>query len=145
MSDETPIRMRPWVDPDQFLPPDEPVQLLAPDGTYTPDPEWPIELDDDQLRELYTLMVVTRRVDREAINLQRQGQLGVYASCMGQEAAQVGGAYALNDQDWVFPSYREAGAAVTRGVVPPVRGAAKRHVERPTTLPLGESSGPPLL
>ena len=114
--DETPIRMRPRVDPTQFLPTDEPVQLLAPDGTYTPDDDWPIDLDDDQLRELYTLMVVTRRVDREAINLQRQGQLGVYASCMGQEAAQVGGAYALDEQDWVFPSYREAGAAVTRGV-----------------------------
>lgn len=111
-----PIRTHPAVDPATLLPTDDPVSLLAPDGTYTPDDDWPIELDDDQLRELYTLMVVTRRVDREAINLQRQGQLGVYASCMGQEAAQVGSAYALGDEDWVFPSYREAGAAVTRGV-----------------------------
>jgi 2-oxoisovalerate dehydrogenase E1 component alpha subunit len=111
-----PIRTHPEVDPATFLPPDDPVSLLAPDGTYTPDDDWPIDLDDDQLRELYTLMVVTRRVDREAINLQRQGQLGVYASCMGQEAAQVGSAYALGEDDWVFPSYREAGAAVTRGV-----------------------------
>ena len=116
MTDDVPIRTHPEVDPSTFLPTDDPVSLLSPDGTYTPDDDWPVDLDDDQLRELYTLMVVTRRVDREAINLQRQGQLGVYASCMGQEAAQVGGAYALDQQDWVFPSYREAGAAVTRGV-----------------------------
>ena len=59
-------------------------------------------------------MLVTRKVDREAINLQRQGQLGVYASCMGQEAAQVGSAYALAEEDWIFPSYRELGAALVR-------------------------------
>jgi 2-oxoisovalerate dehydrogenase E1 component alpha subunit len=111
-----PIRTHPKVDPATFLPTDDPVSLLSVDGTYTPDEDWPVDLDDDQLRELYTLMVVTRRVDREAINLQRQGQLGVYASCMGQEAAQVGSAYALKKQDWVFPSYREGGAAVARGV-----------------------------
>jgi pyruvate dehydrogenase E1 component alpha subunit len=63
-------------------------------------------------------MVLARRVDKQAINLQRQGQLGVYASLLGQEAAQVGGAYALAEQDWVFPSYREMGAALVRGVDP---------------------------
>lgn len=104
------------VDPISLLPPDEPVHLLDPDGTYHEDPDHPVDLDDEQLRTLYRHMVVTRRVDREAINLQRQGQLGVYASCLGQEAAQVGGAFALGDKDWVFPSYREMGAAVARGV-----------------------------
>ena len=103
-------------DPSSLLPPDEPVHLLDADGTYHEDPEHPLDLTDEQLRTLYRHMVVTRKVDREAINLQRQGQLGVYASCMGQEAAQVGGAYALGDKDWVFPSYREMGAAVARGV-----------------------------
>ncbi len=105
-----------YPDPGWMLPPDEAVHLVDPDGTYHEDPDHPIDLDDAQLRELYRHMVVTRKVDREAINLQRQGQLGVYASCMGQEAAQVGGAYALGDKDWVFPSYREMGAAVARGV-----------------------------
>ncbi|MBY5164217.1 pyruvate dehydrogenase (acetyl-transferring) E1 component subunit alpha [Nitriliruptoria bacterium AS10] len=99
-----------------MLPPAEPVHLLDPDGTYHEDPDHPVDLDDDQLRMLYRHMVVTRKVDREAINLQRQGQLGVYASLLGQEAAQVGGAFALSEEDWVFPSYREMGAAVTRGV-----------------------------
>lgn len=103
-------------DPTSLLPPDEPVHLLDADGTYHEDPDHPIDLTDEQLRTLYRHMVVTRKVDKEAINLQRQGQLGVYASCMGQEAAQVGGAYALGDKDWVFPSYREMGAAVARGV-----------------------------
>ena len=103
-------------DPTSLLPPDQPVHLVDPDGTHHEDPEHPIDLTDDQLRTLYRHMAVTRRVDREAINLQRQGQLGVYASCLGQEAAQVGGAFALGDKDWVFPSYREMGAAVARGV-----------------------------
>lgn len=104
------------VDPRELLPPDEPVHLLDPDGTLHEDPDWPLDLADDDFRTLYKLMVVARKVDREAINLQRQGQLGVYASLLGQEAAQVGGAYALDEQDWVFPSYRELGAAITRGM-----------------------------
>ncbi len=104
------------VDPKDLLPPDEPVHLLDPDGTYHPSEEWPLDLKDEDYAALYKLMLTTRRVDRETINLQRQGQLGVYASCMGQEAAQVGSAYALGADDWVFPSYRELGAALTRGV-----------------------------
>ena len=103
-------------DPRELLPPDEPVHLLDADGTEHEDPDHPHDLDDAQLRELYQSMVVTRKVDREAINLQRQGQLGVYASCMGQEAAQVGSAYALAADDWIFPSYRELGAALVRDV-----------------------------
>ena len=103
-------------DPDSFLPELEPVQLIAPDGTYTEHPDLPVDLDDDKLRDLYRQMVITRRVDREAINLQRQGQLGLHASCMGQEAAQVGSAYALEREDWVFPSYREMGSAVVKDV-----------------------------
>ena len=118
------------IDPRELLPPDEPVHLLDPDGTYHEDPDHPVDLKDDQLRDLYKLMVVTRRVDQEAINLQRQGQLGVYASCKGQEAAQVGGAYALADNDWVFPSYREMGAAMVRGV----DAASLLHLYRGTWL-----------
>jgi 2-oxoisovalerate dehydrogenase E1 component alpha subunit len=103
-------------DPQGLLPTMEPLHLLDPDGTFHEDPEHPLDLDDQQLRELYRLMVVTRKVDREAINLQRQGQLGVYASCLGQEAAQVASAYALGENDWIFPSYRELGAALVRKV-----------------------------
>ncbi len=114
----------------ELLPPAEPVRLLATDGTFEPSEDHPLGLDDDELRELHRMMVVTRRLDREAINLQRQGQLGVYASCLGQEAAQVGSAHALQQADWIFPSYRELGAAVVRGVDP----AAVLHLFRGTWL-----------
>ena len=106
------------LDPTSLLPPAEPVHLLDPDGTLHEDPDHPVGLDDAALLELHRTMIITRRVDREAINLQRQGQLGVYASCLGQEAAQVASAWALQDEDWIFPSYRELGAAIVRDVDP---------------------------
>ena len=105
-------------DPAGLLPPAEPVRLLAPDGTFHAHDDYPVELSDEDLLGIHRAMVITRRVDREAINLQRQGQLGVYASCHGQEAAQVASAWALDEADWAFPSYRELGAAVVRGVDP---------------------------
>jgi 2-oxoisovalerate dehydrogenase E1 component alpha subunit len=101
-----------------MLPPHPPVQLLDDEGNLHEVEGYPLDLKDEDFRNLYRHMVLARRVDKQAINLQRQGQLGVYASLLGQEAAQVGGAYALAEQDWVFPSYREMGAALVRGVDP---------------------------
>ena len=101
-----------------LLPPAQPVQLLDDAGVLREVEGFPLDLKDQDFRELYRYMVVARRVDKQAINLQRQGQLGVYASLLGQEAAQVGSAYALDAPDWVFPSYREMGAALVRGVDP---------------------------
>jgi pyruvate dehydrogenase E1 component alpha subunit len=75
-----------------------------------------IGLKEKELRELYRLMALTRRADLEATALQRQGELAVYPPLIGQEAAQVGSAFALEESDWIFPSYRELGAAVVRGV-----------------------------
>jgi 2-oxoisovalerate dehydrogenase E1 component alpha subunit len=60
--------------------------------------------------------VLTRRIDTEATALQRQGELGLWASCLGQEAAQVGSGRALGKQDFVFPTYREHGVAWCLGV-----------------------------
>lgn len=71
-----------------------------------------------QLRDLYRDMVLVRRFDTEATALQRQGELGLWAQSLGQEAAQVGSGRALAPQDYVFPSYREHGVAHTRGVDP---------------------------
>ncbi|HVM14949.1 MAG TPA: pyruvate dehydrogenase (acetyl-transferring) E1 component subunit alpha [Egibacteraceae bacterium] len=105
-------------DPTSLLPPDPPIQLLDDDGNLHEVEGYPLDLKEDDFRALYRHMVVARRIDKQAINLQRQGQLGVYASLLGQEAAQVGSAYALAPQDWVFPSYRELGAALVRGVDP---------------------------
>jgi pyruvate dehydrogenase E1 component alpha subunit len=59
---------------------------------------------------------LTRRADLESTALQRQGELAVYPPLIGQEAAQVGSAFALRPDDWAFPSYRELGAALVRGV-----------------------------
>jgi 2-oxoisovalerate dehydrogenase E1 component alpha subunit len=105
-------------DPATLLPPAEPVRLLDEHGSLLEAEGFPLDLKEDDHRALYRWMVLARRVDRQAINLQRQGQLGVYASLLGQEAAQVGSAYALAEQDWAFPSYRESGVALVRGVDP---------------------------
>ena len=73
-------------------------------------------IDDDRLRRFHRDMVVIRRFDVEAANLQRQGQLGLWVPSMGQEAAQVGSAWATRAQDHIFPAYREHSIAMIRGV-----------------------------
>jgi pyruvate dehydrogenase E1 component alpha subunit len=72
-------------------------------------------LTDDQVKQLYELMVLTRRFDELALKLQREGRIGTYPSSRGQEATQVARAYALEATDWLFPAFREAGAYITRG------------------------------
>src|ERR687887_1239360 len=94
---------------------DEQVRLLADDGTLLEHGTYKADLTDEQLRDLYVKLVVVRRIDVEGNNLQRQGQLGIWAPCLGQEAAQVGSAAALRPQDFVFPSYREHGVLYVRG------------------------------
>ncbi|WP_020674890.1 pyruvate dehydrogenase (acetyl-transferring) E1 component subunit alpha [Geopsychrobacter electrodiphilus] len=67
------------------------------------------DLTDPQFLRLYELLLLTRLADERALNLQREGRLGTFPSSLGQEAAQVGSAFALAPQDWVFPSFRELG------------------------------------
>ncbi|MCG2622436.1 thiamine pyrophosphate-dependent enzyme [Arthrobacter sp. I2-34] len=75
------------------------------------------ELNRDQLRQLYRLMVAVRHLDESAIRWQRQGLIPGYAPELGQEAAQVGSGFALDmARDFVFPTYREMGVARTVGV-----------------------------
>ena len=90
------------------------VRLVAPDGSVVGDVE--VGLSEDERRELLRLMIRSRRLDRECWALQRQGELTVYPPFEGQEAAQVGSAFALGPEDFVFPSFRELAAAVVRGV-----------------------------
>ena len=61
---------------------------------------------------------MVRRIDTEAMALQRQGELGLWASLLGQEAAQVGAGRALTGGDFAFPTYREHGVAYCKGVDP---------------------------
>jgi pyruvate dehydrogenase E1 component alpha subunit len=98
--------------------PDEPVQLLTPEGERVSHPDYDVHLTDEQYRELYRDLVLVRRVDVEATALQRQGELGIWAALLGQEAAQVGSGRALRAQDFAFPTYREHGVAWCRGVDP---------------------------
>jgi 2-oxoisovalerate dehydrogenase E1 component alpha subunit len=94
---------------------EEPLRVLPNEGE--PDPDLAaLGLKDEDVLELYRLMALTRRADLEATALQRQGELAVYPPLIGQEAAQIGSAFALEESDWIFPSYRELGAAVVRGV-----------------------------
>ncbi|GHB02165.1 pyruvate dehydrogenase (acetyl-transferring) E1 component subunit alpha [Streptomyces termitum] len=94
------------------------VQLLTPAGERVQHPDYDIDLSAEELRGLYRDMVLTRRFDAEATALQRQGELGLWASLLGQEAAQIGSGRALRDDDYVFPTYREHGVAWCRGVDP---------------------------
>ncbi|MHB8632664.1 MAG: thiamine pyrophosphate-dependent dehydrogenase E1 component subunit alpha [Thermoplasmatota archaeon] len=75
-----------------------------------------LDLSEKDLRELYTTMVRVRRLDEKLILLQRQGRIGFYLSCLGQEASHIGAAYALEPNDWIFPHYRNGGTPLLRGV-----------------------------
>jgi 2-oxoisovalerate dehydrogenase E1 component alpha subunit len=92
----------------------EPVRILSPDGQAVGDAD--VGLEPDDLRELLRWMIIARRLDRECIALQRQGELTVYPGFEGQEAAQVGSAWALGADDFVWPTFRELAAALVRGV-----------------------------
>ncbi|MER7131994.1 pyruvate dehydrogenase (acetyl-transferring) E1 component subunit alpha [Streptosporangium saharense] len=98
--------------------PAELVQLLTPEGERVEHPDYDIDLTPEEIRGLYRDLVLVRRVDLEAVALQRQGELGLWASLLGQEAAQIGSGRALAATDMVFPTYREHGVAWCRGVDP---------------------------
>ncbi len=66
--------------------------------------------------EAYRWMVLARVMDERCLSLQRQGRIGFYAPLSGQEAAQVGAAFAMQPEDWIFPAYREVAVALVRGV-----------------------------
>jgi 2-oxoisovalerate dehydrogenase E1 component subunit alpha len=99
----------------------EMIQLLTPEGQRVVNTEYDsylADLTDEDLRGFYRDLVLIRRFDAEATALQRQGELGIWASLLGQEAAQVGSGRALRPQDYAFPTYREHGVAWCRGVNP---------------------------
>ena len=100
---------------------DDVARLLTPDGERIADPEldrWVTDVDATTLRGLYRDMVLLRRIDTEGVALQRQGQLGLWPPCQGQEATQIGTARALRADDFAFPSYRETGVVYARGGKP---------------------------
>ncbi|AIY02456.1 pyruvate dehydrogenase E1 component, alpha subunit [Arthrobacter sp. PAMC 25486] len=99
--------------------PNDAVQLLDEHGalhheaTFSP---YIQNLDADVLRGFYRDMATVRRFDTEATALQRQGELALWVPVVGQEAAQIGSGRAMNKADYAFPTYREHGVALTRGL-----------------------------
>ncbi|WP_031077016.1 pyruvate dehydrogenase (acetyl-transferring) E1 component subunit alpha [Streptomyces sp. NRRL WC-3742] len=100
----------PRTDPAPFLPDVSPVRAIG-----TPVLE---KQDPALLRELYRRLVIGRRYNQQATTLTKQGRLAVYPASTGQEACQVAAALVLREHDWLFPSYRDTLAVVSRGVDP---------------------------
>jgi 2-oxoisovalerate dehydrogenase E1 component alpha subunit len=73
-------------------------------------------LSPAEVMELYRHMVTTRLLDERLVSLQRQGRIGFHVGSLGEEAAILGAAYAMRKSDWIFPCYREFGAALMRGL-----------------------------
>jgi len=98
------------------------VQLLSPEGDFSVPKQYAeygkyIErLNEEDFLKFYRDMARCRRFDNEATALQRQGQLGLWAPAIGQEAAQIGSGYGVGKNDHIFPSYREHGVAITHGI-----------------------------
>ncbi|MGB3828481.1 MAG: pyruvate dehydrogenase (acetyl-transferring) E1 component subunit alpha [Ornithinimicrobium sp.] len=100
----------------QFL--DAQGQRVEPSPASEPYAAYLDDLTAEDLRSFYRDLVLVRRVDSEGFALQRQGELGLWPSLLGQEAAQVGAGRAMRPQDYAFPGYREHGVAWCKGVDP---------------------------
>ncbi len=72
-------------------------------------------LNQEELKRMYELLVLSRAFDQRALSLQREGRLGTYPSMLGQEASQIGSALAAEKSDWLFPTFREAGVYIAMG------------------------------
>jgi pyruvate dehydrogenase E1 component alpha subunit len=111
-SPTSPTLERSWTSPDSG-----PIQFVTPTGELT-ELGATYGVDTALAQTLYRDMARARRLDHEALALQRQGELGLWLQCWGQEAAQVGTIRALSPEEYVFPAYREHAAALARGVTP---------------------------
>ena len=90
-------------------------QLLGADGE--PTGELPaFTRDPEEVLRMYRAMTLVRTFDAKAVNLQRTGQLGTYAPCLGHEATHVGVGAAMRPEDVLAPVYREYGTQLWRGV-----------------------------
>lgn len=72
-------------------------------------------LEKRHLLRMYEEMLRLRLLDQRMLTLQRQGRIGFYGTATGEEAAVIGSAYALAQDDWIFPALRQGGAALMRG------------------------------
>jgi 2-oxoisovalerate dehydrogenase E1 component alpha subunit len=75
-----------------------------------------VALSDDRAVDLYRFMILSRELDERMVQLQRQGRIGFYIGAIGEEATVIGTVAGMQDQDWLFPSYREHAGALYRGM-----------------------------
>jgi 2-oxoisovalerate dehydrogenase E1 component alpha subunit len=90
------------------------IKTLRDDGSL--DPKYDPGLTNDEVVGLYRHMASTRFLDERLTALQRQGRIGFHVGSLGEEGAIIGAAFAMRRQDWLFPCYREFGAALLRGL-----------------------------
>ena len=90
----------------------------------------PDALDDDALLAIHRSLVRLRTYDERSVVYHRQGRIGTYAIFRGHEAIQAGAVHALEDRDWIFPSYRDSAIGLLRGFRPP-RSSSGGAVTRP--------------
>ena len=99
----------------QVLPDERELRRVIGDGEELPDGE--VEgLDEHDLIELYRGLVLLRTYDERSVVYHRQGRIGTYAIFWNHEAMQAGAVYALERDDWIFPSYRESAIGLLRGM-----------------------------
>lgn len=87
---------------------DDMIQIMDPEGNIVK-PEWMPDLSDEEILKMYKTMVYGRTIDQKVLQFQRQGRILTYAPNLGQEAAQVGSAFAMRQTDWVASAFRELG------------------------------------
>lgn len=87
---------------------DDMIQILSPTGEVVKE-DWLPKLEDQTLLDMYKTMVFGRVIDEKVLQFQRQGRILTYAPNLGQEAAQAGSAYAMEQTDWVASAFRELG------------------------------------
>ena len=87
-------------------------RVLQEDGSAEGD----VKLADDEILSLYRWMVLNRQLDERMVAMQRQGRINFYIGSIGEEATVFGAAGAMEPSDWIFPCYREHGAALLRGM-----------------------------
>lgn len=99
----------------QVLPAERDLRRVIGDGETVPDGEV-AGLGERDLLELYRSMVLLRTYDERSLVYHRQGRVGTYAIFWNHEAMQAGAAHALEEEDWIFPSYRESAIGLLRGM-----------------------------
>jgi pyruvate dehydrogenase E1 component subunit alpha len=101
----------------QVVPAERGLRRIIGDGEAVPDGEVD-GLDESDFLRVYRWLVLLRTYDERSLVYHRQGRIGTYAIFWNHEAMQAGSVYALSEEDWIFPSYRESAIGLLRGMAP---------------------------